>query len=118
MIECASFENRLDDYLDGLLDDAARRELETHAKGCSSCAATLEAQRDLLRATAELPREIEPSRDLLPGIRRSAIRSGARPRAWWLGLAAALLILLSTRWCCFEMDRLFVSGDELETNRI
>ncbi len=99
MIECASFEELLDDYVDGLLDRETRTRVEAHAAACAGCARLLEAQRELLRATAGLPREIPPSRDLLPGIRRavhrasgSSRRSPAYGQPWWIGLAAALLI--------------------------
>jgi len=92
MIDCASFDDRLDDYVDGVLDDAARRELETHVAACPRCSETLESQRRLLRAAADLPREIAPPRNLLPGIRRATQGAATRSAPWWLGLAASLLL--------------------------
>lgn len=92
MIDCASFDDRLDDYVDGVVDDAARRELETHLAECPRCSETLESQRRLLRAAADLPREIAPPRNLLPGIRRATQGAATRSAPWWLGLAASLLL--------------------------
>ena len=92
MIDCASFDQRLDDYVDGVLDHGERRQVEAHAGACR-CAAALDAQRRLLSAAAELPREIEPPRDLLPAIRRATQTAATRPTPWWLGLAASLLLV-------------------------
>lgn len=92
MIDCASFDERLDDYVDGALDETGRRQVEAHAAACPRCAAALEAQRRLLKAAAELPREIAPPRDLLPAIRRATHATATRSTPWWLGLAASLLL--------------------------
>lgn len=96
MTDHAWFEDRLDDFVDGLLDGRDRARFDRHAADCATCARKLEAQRSLLRAAADLRVDVAPSRNLLPGIRRAVRqhpeRLPLRERPWWLGLAASLLI--------------------------
>ena len=59
--------DRLSEYLDGELGEAARLELESHLAGCDECSSTLAELRGLVAAAAALP-ELPPERDLWGGI--------------------------------------------------
>lgn len=66
-MDCAAFDERLADYLEGDLDSAARREVETHVASCVRCAALLRDLEHIRASAAELP-ELTPSTDLWGGI--------------------------------------------------
>ncbi|ANM30459.1 hypothetical protein ABI59_14100 [Acidobacteria bacterium Mor1] len=93
--------NRLDeallnDYVDGLLDDAEREQLERQLADCESSRQEVEALKALRAEAAALPKEVAPGRDLFPEIRQaldSEMAARPTPRAAWIGLAAALLIV-------------------------
>jgi len=68
-MDCAAFDERLADYLEGDLDSAARREVETHVASCARCAAVLRDLEQIRASAAELP-ELTPSTDLWGGIAR------------------------------------------------
>jgi hypothetical protein len=95
---CAEFESRLDDYVDGSLDEASFQELESHLAGCAACRARERELRALLAEAACLPRRIAPPRDLWPGV-AARIGRGGQIVAWSRGLwrpgllAAAAAIL-------------------------
>ena len=107
---CDEFDAALSDYLEGTLDPAARATLESHAAGCDRCRALLADVSAITTAAAALP-DLEPSRDLWPGIvdriaapvvtlpvagSRTAQRSYVRP--WYLApapLAAAAAVLIA-----------------------
>jgi anti-sigma factor RsiW len=99
---CTEVDDRLDDYLDGTLDEAAFQELELHLHGCDACREQERRLRSLLAQAAALPRELAPARDLWPDIekrlgRRTALSfSGARGvrRAWLAGALAAAAALV------------------------
>jgi len=98
-MNCIESIDRFDDYLDGLLDTAASEKLRAHVAGCASCAEELESIRELRERAASLPRSMEPSRDLWPGIaaRISAekvIRGRFGGRAL-LAAAAAVVVISS-----------------------
>jgi anti-sigma factor RsiW len=103
---CAHVQERLDDYVDGLLGEAEFQEMELHLHDCPECREQERELRALLAAAAALPVEIPPSRDLWPQIEG---RLGPRvPRAGWrrftgsawtlaaLAAAAAVVLALST----------------------
>lgn len=105
-MNCPELEARIDAFVDGELDETARAEAQRHLERCDGCRGAVEETRALLRSARELPRAVEPPRDLFPEIRsalprrgpsRSARGSGTRGGAWlgWAGLAASLLILLT-----------------------
>lgn len=73
---------RLDDYLDGLLEPGAEREVNEHLASCPACARELRSLRTLLSEARELPEEIEPSRDLWPQLaeRLKATADDERPK--------------------------------------
>jgi hypothetical protein len=60
-------EDRLNDYVDELLPDGARRAVEAHLATCATCRGEEAELRALLRAAVELP-GVPPARDLWSGI--------------------------------------------------
>ncbi|HEY2943800.1 MAG TPA: zf-HC2 domain-containing protein [Vicinamibacteria bacterium] len=98
---CDEARDRLDDYVDGALDEAAFQEMELHVATCAECRAEERALRALLAHAAALPAERTPSRDLWAGV--EARLAEARPRGWrpgprlgWVaGLAAAAGVILA-----------------------
>lgn len=88
MIEHLSDE-RLNGLVDGTLDAAAGDEAERHLAVCDACRAEVAQLRALLAGARALPRSIEPSRDLWPGI---APRLGRRGLPRWLAVAAVLVL--------------------------
>jgi anti-sigma factor RsiW len=64
-------DERLNDYVDGLLSAAETAEIEMHLAHSSEARDTVEFLRALRERSAGLPRSMEPERDLWPGIRES-----------------------------------------------
>jgi anti-sigma factor RsiW len=97
---CAEVRERLDDLLDGTIDDRTAGALRRHLSGCSACTAEHDALRDLIDRAGALGAGPEPARDLWPGIRerlgdaRTVPSTPARGyRAWaWTATAAALVL--------------------------
>ena len=98
---CDEVRDRMDDYVDGALDEAAFQEMELHVATCAECRTEERALRALLAHAAALPAERQPSRDLWAGIaerlddarpwwRRPGSRAG-----WAAGLAAAAGVVLA-----------------------
>jgi len=104
MMDCTRAEALLDDFVDGELPESLTRELHDHLLGCSACSSSEAELRTLLHRAAQLPPEVEPARDLWPGIRDkiatgSALPSPARRSVvsyGWMAAAAVLLVLLSS----------------------
>jgi anti-sigma factor RsiW len=96
-MKCQQMDERLDDYVDGNLDEAAAREVEQHLAACAACRAAEQATRRLLAHAAALPRSVAPPGDLWPGIERRVARRGlAGLLAWrqpWLLASAAAVAL-------------------------
>jgi predicted anti-sigma-YlaC factor YlaD len=100
-MKCDEARTRIDDYVDGELPPQARDEVARHLRECAACREDEQGVRALLVETAALPRELQPERDLWPGIaeRMRAVVPFPRPRARFQPLtllAAALLIALSS----------------------
>jgi anti-sigma-K factor RskA len=104
-MSCKDQETRLNEYVDGTLPLEERAGLARHLEDCASCRETLEGLSALLGEAAELPRELDPPRDLWPEIRESlaaapAARSAPPERlgasSWrrWATLAAAAAVLV------------------------
>jgi hypothetical protein len=72
-------ENRLHDYVDGLLSTSERVAVEQHLETCLDCRGELEFLNSLLRQVAALPQSIEPPRDLWPEI---ASRIASKINLW------------------------------------
>ncbi|PYQ26000.1 MAG: hypothetical protein DMF81_00740 [Acidobacteria bacterium] len=97
---CPEALERMDDHVDGILDEAADQEMELHVASCAECRAEERSLRALLAHAAALPDARPPGRDLWPGIasRIGGPRVGGRawPRAGWTaGLAAAAAVVLA-----------------------
>ncbi len=75
-----------------LLDGDSEPALTAHLAGCAECRALADDLARIERAAADLPREVQPTRDLFPGI---AARIRPRTSRWaparWL-VAAAMLV--------------------------
>ena len=92
----------LDDFVDGLLDDASRVAVAAHLRECSTCAARVEA----LRETRGLLQQAEPiaaspqfERRLNTRLRQDDLkREGLKLLALGLAAVAALLRLLLVRF--------------------
>jgi hypothetical protein len=65
---CDDLLSKLDDYVDGALDEPEALALRNHLDDCADCRDELEATRELMAAARSLPRSIEPGRDLWPEI--------------------------------------------------
>lgn len=108
-------DERLQDYVDGLLSETEAAEVERRLATDADARATVEFLRSLRREAAELPREIQPRRDLWGEIRRrmapaplASVEGGAHespgsPTWWprlqpsqWAALAAAAVFLVVT----------------------
>ena len=101
-MKCEQIRERLDDYVAATLHQSDEATLASHLAACAECAAEERGLRSLLRQAAELPRVMQPARDLWPGIAARLERRGRllsfRPRATqvaWLAAAAAIAFALS-----------------------
>jgi len=96
---CQEMDERLDDYVDGVLAAADARAVEAHLASCAACREAERETRRLLAHAAALPRSVAPPRDLWPGIERTIARERrfAGPFAWGrpMTLAAAATIVLA-----------------------
>ncbi len=111
-------ETDLNDFVEGLLDPTAARRVEEHLELCDECRAEAESLRSLLAGMRELPREINPPRDLFPGIVRTVGEAEAVPlrhahrhgRALHelrrpLAAAAVLLVALTAAMTAWLLER-------------
>ena len=82
---CPDREAKLNEYADGTLAPAERGALEQHLTECAGCRMAVAQLRGLIAGARELPRSIEPPRDLWLGIagRLGQGATGNVPRAWW-----------------------------------
>ena len=104
-MNCTDWNEKLHDHVDSALSPADARALEAHLTSCAACRAEFSSLRALRAATAKLPRELAPSRDLWPELEENLAAgkvapvfgwrsSGQRPALIWK-LAASLAILAS-----------------------
>jgi len=101
---CDEAKDRLDDYIDGTLDEAEFQEVELHLAACAACGEEEKRLRFVVAQAAALPAEMRPPRDLWPGIADRIAAARARPvsrvvpRGWgsatWLAAAAAVVLAL------------------------
>lgn len=104
MMDCTRAQELLDDYVDGDLSESESQKVRDHLKACAACAQSEAELRALLHRAAQLPAEIDASRDLWPGIRDTIASGSARPvparrsavATGWMAAAAVLLVLLSS----------------------
>lgn len=95
---CQELDERLDDWIDGELPEAAAAEVEGHLASCALCQERERRMRQVLAHAASLPRSLTPPRDLWPGIARRV----ERERSWswasgswspWALAAAATVVV-------------------------
>jgi anti-sigma factor RsiW len=104
MMDCTRAQDLLDDYVDGDLSEAESQKVRDHLKSCAACARSEADLHALLHRAAELPVEIDASRELWPGIRDKIAAGSALPAPTrrsavaygWMAAAAVLLVLLSS----------------------
>lgn len=96
-------ETQLQDYADGTLTGDARAAVAAHLRSCDACAADVAQLRALVAELRELPLEVTPPRDLLPGIhagmdaaRTLVSQRTLRSMRWPLAAAAVLLVAASS----------------------
>ncbi len=98
-MNCQGWTDRFDDYLDGRLDAAEAKGLRAHVAGCPSCASELAGVREMRDLASALPRSLEPSRDLWPGIEarisEAKVVRGRFGRRALLAAAAAVVVVSS-----------------------
>ena len=86
-------EDQLNGYADGSLAATERGAVELHLAACPPCRAEADELRALLAAARELPRAIEPDRDLWAGV-EERIRAGAGSREPGAGRSVWLRVAL------------------------
>ncbi|MGV8039932.1 MAG: zf-HC2 domain-containing protein [Thermoanaerobaculaceae bacterium] len=100
MTSCDEARRWLDDRLDGELAGSLGEGVDAHLAACSDCRAYADGVRSLLAAAAELPREIQPERDLWPDVAARVAspttlgHSSRHPAVRWGALAAAAVVLV------------------------
>lgn len=67
-MKCEQAQILLNDFVDGLLAEDQRRQLESHLAGCEECRADLRELHALLNKAAHLPKAMAPPHDLWPAI--------------------------------------------------
>ena len=96
-MKCETILERLDEYIDGELDDRERESVREHLEVCATCSRERESTVRLLQQARELSLDEEPSRDLWVGIRgritEPAVGSRSTRGRLVLVAAAAILIL-------------------------
>lgn len=118
-LTCGELEARLDDFLEGTLDDSAVAELELHLAGCPACASLVRDFETITRQAAAL-QPFAPPRDLWPAIQTRieppVIELSSRRRvhtpvvAWHrfrpAAIAAGLMAITAvTTWTLATRDR-------------
>jgi hypothetical protein len=98
-MSCHEWTNRIDDFLDGRLEAAEAEGLQVHIASCPSCADEVASIRELRDLAAALPRSLEPSCDLWPGIEarisEAKVVRGRFGRRALLAAAAAVVVVSS-----------------------
>jgi len=67
-MNCHDVRKYLDDYMDSLLQESKKREIEQHLKQCETCSREEQQLRALVKEAGTLPKGITPSTDLWPGV--------------------------------------------------
>lgn len=102
-LNCDRLLAKLDDLVDGRLEEAEEVAARAHLERCPECRSELDRLQRLVSAARSLPRSIQPERDLWPGIEaevrsQRVVRGGfGRPaaRRLWLAAAAAAVLAAS-----------------------
>ncbi|MGH7151707.1 MAG: anti-sigma factor family protein [Planctomycetota bacterium] len=91
-MSCEEVRMLLGDWIDGEIEEAARRALEAHAAACPECARRFQFERRLKGLVARRGRLPEPPAYLAEKVRRR-IGERLRPAKRWEGIAAAVALL-------------------------
>ena len=97
-MNCGEFRERIDDYMDGLLDEALHARMDAHAGECTQCASLLKQAMEIKAALADLDDEAPVPAEVSAAWRR-AVKLEAerrrRARVWrgWRAFAAAAAAL-------------------------
>jgi len=98
-MSCQEIREQLNDYVDGELATDVEHRVEEHLAACAGCREDVRQLRSLLEAAGSLAAEIEPERDLWPGVEsrigkpERAVLRGSWASASWVGLAAAAVLV-------------------------
>jgi anti-sigma factor RsiW len=92
MPDCNATRQRLQDYLDGQLSDAACRDMEAHLAQCPDCRAEVQAWRHLFAALDE-PELPGPPPGFAPAVLRRVAQARVRRRRLQTFVAAAAVVL-------------------------
>jgi hypothetical protein len=90
----------LDEYVDGTLPEAEHQEAELHLASCTECRSRERRLRAFLGEAEGLRHEVQPGRDLWPGIAeriesRAKLVRFVRRGGWLAGLAAAAVVVFA-----------------------
>lgn len=86
---------KLETYLDGELSAGEMRDLDTHLRGCPSCAADVLNRLQIKRAVHSAGKRYRPSPEFRQRVQKSvAAKARVSPLRIWLGASAAVALLL------------------------
>lgn len=93
-MNCPQWEDRLNEWVDGTLEPLSRQDVERHVESCAACREAAAGLRALVNRARELPREIQPHRNLL--VDPDEMRGDEPPVGWmrWAAVAAMLLVVI------------------------
>jgi hypothetical protein len=98
-MKCDEMTLVLDELLDGGLDEASEAEAQAHLEECGVCAEAYRSLIDLRNGVEDLPRSIEPPRDLWPEIEvqiaAAKVARGQFGRRALMAAAAAVVLVSS-----------------------
>jgi len=98
-MKCDEMKLVLDELLDGGLDEASRTEAQAHLEECGVCAEAYRSLIGLRDGVEDLPRSIEPPRDLWPEIEAkiaaAKVARGRFGRRALMAAAAAVVLVTS-----------------------
>ena len=103
-MNCPKIRQQLDDYLDDELSVQVTEQIRQHLENCPACRNEYLGLRALVQRAAEMEQQIQPSRELWPGILARIDKGSSARNTWWLQLAAAgialavLTVPLSVWW--------------------
>ena len=93
------FTAKLDAYLDGELPSSEMKAIDSHVRGCSSCAADVLGRVQTKRALQSAGKRYQPSSEFRQRVHAQIAR---RPNPWasraWMAASAVLAILLIAGW--------------------